>query len=283
MIRHRVCCVNFSNIARLSTICSTVLILDSGVGGLSVYNEVFKLLPNLHYLYVFDNIVFPYGEKSAEITTQRVMSIITAVTRLYVLALAVVACNSASIVSLPALRARFTFPIIGVVPAIKPAACITRNGVIGLLATRGTLQRSYTHDLIARFASACKTTLLGSKELVELAESKLRGGLVSLNTVRKILQPWLHMSPPPDTVILGCTHFPLIRDELQAVLPVGTQLIDSGAAIARRTAFVLGYPSTTNIAIAHNVALCMDLTQHAKELIPTLQYYGFQTLKKLTL
>ncbi|VFP83342.1 glutamate racemase [Candidatus Erwinia haradaeae] len=263
--------------------CSTVLVFDSGVGGLSVYNEICKLLPNLHYLYVFDNIVFPYGEKSAEITTQRVVSIISAVTRLHALALVVIACNSASIVSLPALRARFIFPVVGVVPAIKPATYLTRNGVIGLLATRGTLQRSYTHDLIARFAKPCKITLLGSKELVELAERKLRGHLVSIRIVRAILQPWLNMSQPPDTIILGCTHFPLIRDELTQVLPAGTQFIDSGAAIARRVVSVLGHPLHTEIPVAQNMALCMDLTQQAKELIPILKYYGFRRLEQLKL
>ncbi|VTR51513.1 Glutamate racemase [Serratia fonticola] len=127
----------------------------------------------------------------------------------------------------------------GVVPAIKPAAKLTANGIVGLLATRGTVQRTYTHELIERFATDCKIELLGSSELVELAEAKLHGEPVPLVTLKKILQPWLSMREPPDTVVLGCTHFPLLSEELMQVLPEGTRLVDSGAAIARRAAWLI--------------------------------------------
>ena len=110
----------------------------------------------------------------------------------------------------------------GVVPAIKPAARLTVNGIVGLLATRGTVQRSYTHELISRFATDCKIELLGSSELVELAEAKLHGEAVPLPVLKKILHPWLSMREPPDTVVLGCTHFPLLAEELMQVLPEGT-------------------------------------------------------------
>lgn len=206
----------------------TVLVFDSGVGGLSVYDEIRQLLPDLHYLYVFDNVAFPYGEKSEAFIVERVLDIVTAAASRYPLALVVIACNTASTVSLPALRERFTFPVVGVVPAIKPAARLTRNGVVGLLATRATVKRPYTHELVARFASECRIEMLGSAELVELAEEKLQGKDVSLDTVRHILQPWLKMNEPPDTIVLGCTHFPLLTDELQQVLPSGTRLVDSG-------------------------------------------------------
>ncbi|XIV49413.1 glutamate racemase [Escherichia coli] len=150
----------------------TVLVFDSGVGGLSVYDEIRHLLPDLHYIYAFDNVAFPYGEKSEEFIVERVVAIVTAVQERYPLALAVVACNTASTVSLPALREKFDFPVVGVVPAIKPAARLTANGIVGLLATRGTVKRSYTHELIARFANECQIEMLGSAEMVELAEAK---------------------------------------------------------------------------------------------------------------
>ncbi|VDZ54697.1 Glutamate racemase [Serratia odorifera] len=185
----------------------TVLVFDSGVGGLSVYQEVRQLLPDLHYIYAFDNVAFPYGEKSEQFIVERVLEIVGAVQQRYPLAIVIIACNTASTVSLPALRARFSFPVVGVVPAIKPAAKLTANGIVGLLATRGTVQRSYTHELIARFATDCKIELLGSSELVELAEAKLHGEEVPLAALKKILQPWLSMREPPDTVVLGCTHF----------------------------------------------------------------------------
>ncbi|MDW8847952.1 glutamate racemase [Erwinia sp. MMLR14_017] len=261
----------------------TVLVFDSGVGGLSVYDELRQLMPDLHYLYAFDNVAFPYGEKSEEFIVHRVVDIVEAVTQRYPLALAVIACNSASTVTLPALRARFGFPVVGVVPAIKPAARLTRNGIVGLLATRGTVKRPYTHELVARFAGECKTEMLGSAELVELAEAKLQGKPVPLEEVRRILQPWLRMKEPPDTVVLGCTHFPLLNEELQQVLPEGTRLVDSGAAIARRTAWLLENESPEAFSSDSNLAFCMDITEQAVQLMPVLQRYGFEKLERLPL
>lgn len=259
----------------------TVLVFDSGVGGLSVYDEVRQLLPDLHYIYAFDNVAFPYGEKSEEFIVERVVEIVTAVQERYPLALAIIACNTASTVSLPALREKFAFPVVGVVPAIKPAARLTTNGVVGLLATRGTVRRPYTHELVARFASECKIEMLGSAELVELAEAKLHGQPVDLEELRKILRPWLRMKEPPDTVVLGCTHFPLLEEELLEVLPEGTRLIDSGAAIARRTVWLLEHESPNAFSADENIAFCMGLTSEIAQLTPVLQRYGFQRLEKL--
>ena len=123
----------------------------------------------------------------------------------------------------------------GVVPAIKPAARLTANGIVGLLATRGTVKRPYTRELIDRFANECQIAMLGSAELVEMAEAKLHGETVSLEELRRILRPWLRMPEPPDTVVLGCTHFPLAGRAIRSASG-GTRLVDSGAAIARRTA-----------------------------------------------
>ncbi|WP_435946649.1 glutamate racemase [Dryocola sp. BD586] len=259
----------------------TVLVFDSGVGGLSVYNEVRQLLPDLHYIYAFDNVAFPYGEKSEEFIVERVVDIVTAVQERYPLALAIIACNTASTVSLPALREKFVFPVVGVVPAIKPAARMTANGIVGLLATRGTVRRPYTHELVARFATECKIEMLGSAELVELAEAKLHGEPVPLEELRKILRPWLRMKEPPDTVVLGCTHFPLLQEELLQVLPEGTRLIDSGAAIARRTAWLLEHEAPAAFSADENIAFCMAFTPETAQLMPVLQRYGFFKLEKL--
>lgn len=259
----------------------TVLVFDSGVGGLSVYDEIRQLLPDLHYLYAFDNAGFPYGEKGEEYIVERVVAVVQAITEHYPLALVVIACNTASTVSLPALRARFAFPVVGVVPAIKPAARLTRNGIVGLLATRATVRRSYTHELVAQFARECRIDMLGSAELVELAEKKLHGETVETSEVRRIVQPWLRMPEPPDTVVLGCTHFPLLREELQQVLPEGTRLIDSGAAIARRTVWLLEHESPDAKSADENVAFCTAMDSEAEQLLSVLQRYGFPTLKKI--
>lgn len=267
--------------ATASNLRPTVLVFDSGVGGLSVYDEVRQLLPDLHYLYAFDNAGFPYGEKTETFIIERVVAIVEAITQRYPLSLVIIACNTASTISLPALRQRFAFPVVGVVPAIKPAARLTRNGVVGLLATRATVRRPYTHELVQQFATTCKIEMLGSAELVELAEAKLHGDEVSLDEVRHIVQPWLRMSEPPDTVVLGCTHFPLLREELQQVLPEGTRLIDSGAAIARRTAWLLEYEAPVVRSSQENAAFCTQMDSEAVQLSPVLQRYGFPLLEKL--
>lgn len=266
----------------------TVLIFDSGVGGLSVYREVRQLLPDLHYIYAFDNVAFPYGEKSEQFIVERVIEIVSAVAKRHPLSAIIIACNTASTVSLPKLREKFSCPVVGVVPAIKPAAKLTRNGIVGLLATRATVQRPYTHDLVARFATDCKILMLGSAELVELAEAKLHGQAVSLLMLKKILQPWLRLPEPPDTVVLGCTHFPLLSDELSQVLPEGTRLIDSGSAIARRVHWLIetsysAIPVKQEGIEIESISYCMALDQQVETLLPILQSYGFKNIQKLSL
>ncbi|XBS69985.1 glutamate racemase [Acerihabitans sp. KWT182] len=259
----------------------TILIFDSGVGGLSIYDEVRELLPDPHYIYVFDNEEFPYGEKPEDFIVERVVNIVDAVQRLYALDMVIVACNTASTISLPALRERFPCPIVGVVPAIKPAAKLTRNGIVGLLATRATVHRTYTHELIAKFAADCHIITLGSAELVELAEAKLHGEAISLTVLQKILRPWLRLPEPPDTVVLGCTHFPLLTDELKAVLPDGTRLVDSGSAIAKRAAWLIAHEITGTGSASENKAYCLSMTPQSMELLPVLKRYGFFSLEKL--
>ncbi len=268
---------------KITTCPPTVLVFDSGVGGLSIYTEVQKLLPHLHYIYTFDNAAHPYGEKSEEFITDRVLKITSAIQRRHYMIMMIIACNTASTTSLSELRKHFHFPIIGVVPAIKLAAHITSNGVIGLLATNGTIQRSYTRTLIARFASSCKIEMLGSSALVELAEAKLHGESVSLVALKNILHPWLTMTKPPDTVVLGCTHFPLLEEELTIVLPIGTRLVDSSSAIARHAAWIMSMKESLPINQEENFAYCIRLHKKTDILLPVLQKYGFKKLKKLSL
>ncbi|CCW30750.1 glutamate racemase [Xenorhabdus nematophila] len=259
----------------------TILVFDSGVGGLSVYKEIRQLLPDLHYIYAFDNEAFPYGEKTADVIINRVVKVVDAIQKKHPLAVVVIACNTASTVSLPVLRERFSFPVVGVVPAIKPAAKLSCNRIVGLLATRATVNRGYTKELITRFATDCQVHSIGSAELVELAERKLHGKDVPLDELEKVLKPWLRMKEPPDTVILGCTHFPLIAEELSQVLPDGTRLIDSGAAIARRTAWLIKNRADLFLTTVDNLAYCTKLDADSEALSPVLYEYGFLTLEKL--
>ncbi|EJD6500892.1 glutamate racemase [Providencia rettgeri] len=261
----------------------TILVFDSGVGGLSVYREVKKMIPHAHYIYAFDNEAFPYGEKSEEFIIDRVYQIVNSIAAKHPLTIAIIACNTASTVSLPNLRAHFSFPVVGVVPAIKPATKLTRNGVVGLLATKGTVNREYTKELIDRFATDCKVISLGSAELVQLAERKLHGETLPLDEVAQTVRPWLRMPEPPDTVILGCTHFPLLIEELEKVLPDGTRFIDSGSAIARRTAWLINNQAETMNSDEDDFAYCLLMDANVKDFQPILELEGFKTLQKLAI
>lgn len=260
----------------------TILMFDSGVGGLSVYEEVRQLLPTAHYIYVFDNEGFPYGDKDESFIIERVVNITQQISQRYPIALAIVACNTASTISLPHLRDRFRFPVVGVVPAIKPAAQSTQNGVIGLLATKGTIARQYTQELITQFATKCQIEMIGAPTLVELAENKLYGQPVSLDEVAETVMPWLTMKNGPDTIILGCTHFPLLKDELRQVFPSSTNFVDSGAAIARRASWLLGQSAIYSSSSEKNIAFCTQVESKTALLLPVLQRYGFETLQKLS-
>ncbi|MGD8173920.1 glutamate racemase [Vibrio sp. TRT 21S02] len=207
-----------------------VLIFDSGVGGISVYQEIQKLLPQLDYLYIFDNEAYPYGELEHETLIKRVRCLVTKLVAEYQIDLVVIACNTASTIVLPTLRQSLSIPVVGVVPAIKPASNLASKAV-GLIATPATVTRQYTKELIRDFAQSKTVEMLGSTRLVDIAEEKLRGMPVSLSELQKILSP---LADNIDVAVLGCTHFPLIRDEIQAALGEHVILIDSGEAIARR-------------------------------------------------
>lgn len=258
----------------------TVLLFDSGVGGLSVYQEIEQILPALNYIYSFDNQGFPYGEKTEQYIIERAVKIIETISQHHPLDLIVIACNTASTIVLPALREKFTCPIVGVVPAIKPAVKLTENGVIGLLATKATVSRQYTQDLINQFAKECMVELLGVSRLVEIAEDKLHGVAVHNEEIREILQPWFNLKKVPDTIVLGCTHFPLIRDEIKAVLPKNVHVIDSGAAIARRVATLLPEVDKASHAHGSKIAICTELTEKVQRLKPVLAEYGLTELRE---
>lgn len=213
-----------------------LLIFDSGVGGLSIFNAVRARLPALAIDYVSDNAAFPYGTKPEAELVQRVSLVLHALEKKLAPDLMVVACNTASTVALPKIRDSLDTGVVGVVPAIKPAAERSRSKVIGLLATPGTVARDYTRQLIEEFAVHCEVISVGSSELVELAEAKLYGDKVPTGQIASILAPFAEhpLAAKLDITILGCTHFPLLLEELKAAFFKPVEWIDSGAAIAAR-------------------------------------------------
>lgn len=244
-----------------------VLVFDSGVGGLSVLQEIQQQYPSCEFFYGADNAAFPYGTKSEAELIERVDLVLHRLQETTHADIIVVACNTASTIALPRIRERFSQPVVGVVPAIKPAAKLTQTKVIGLLATPGTVNREYTDGLIEQFASHCTIVRVGSNELVHLAEQKLRGETVSPQQLDTIVSDFKQY-PELDTVVLACTHFPLMKEELQQALPHITHWVDSGKAIARRTGFWL-----QELGLSHSKTTTAQplvttyLTQIAAELV----------------
>jgi len=263
-----------------------VLIFDSGVGGLSVLNAIAGALPGLPLVFACDNGFFPYGTKTETELVERVDAVLHRLIAVIRPQLLVIACNTASTVALPRLRSRFALPIVGVVPAIKPAAQLSRNKILGLLATPATVQRPYTDRLIQEFAADCTVIKVGSRELVQLAEDKLRGKAIDAEQLAPILAPFFaDPAQNPDTIVLGCTHFPLLRDELAAASPATVQWVDSGSAIARRVAELLGDTARTLIdtrAPRGPVYMTAD-TADAHALWPALAAQGFAALRFITI
>ncbi|MCW5698004.1 MAG: glutamate racemase [Bauldia sp.] len=218
-----------------------ILVFDSGVGGLSVAREIRALLPAAEMIYVADDAAFPYGNWEDAALADHVVALIGALTGREKPDAVVVACNTASTLVLPPLRARHTLPFVGTVPAIKPAAERTRSKLISVLATPGTVRRDYTRALIAEFASDCHVEVVGSAALAPLAEAHMRGESVSDAAVFQEIAPAFveQDGRRTDMVVLGCTHFPFLRPQFERVAPWPVEWIDPAPAIARRLVTVM--------------------------------------------
>ena len=212
-----------------------LLFFDSGVGGLSVLAPSRALLPRAPIVYAADSAGFPYGTKSEAELAERVPDLLKKLVEKVRPRLAVIACNTASTIALDHARAALDLPVVGTVPAIKPAAEMSKSRVIGVLGTDATVRQPYVDDLAERFASDCTVIRHGSARLVELAEAKLGGVRVTSADVSAALQPLLDAAPGMDVIVLACTHFPLLADEIAAAAP-GIGLVDGGPGIARRIA-----------------------------------------------
>ncbi|MGP1931954.1 MAG: aspartate/glutamate racemase family protein, partial [Arsenophonus sp. ET-DL12-MAG3] len=158
---------------------------------------------------------------------------------------------------------------------------LTRNGIIGLLATKVTINGNYIRKLINRFAINCRVKMIASSELVVLAEKKIYGQVISKEVLARIIEQWLKMKEPPDTIVLGCTHFSLLSVELKEILFAGTRLIDSGAAVARRAVYLINNNKNMILTKNHNVAYCTKIDTETKKLIPVLMKEGFNQLEKI--
>lgn len=215
-----------------------LLFFDSGVGGLSVVAPTLALLPHAPIVYAADSAGFPYGTRSEAEIAARVPALLGRLVERYRPRLVVIACNTASTIALPAVRAALDLPVVGTVPAIKPAAEMSQTRVIGVLGTEATVRQPYVDDLAARFAADCTVLRHGSAVLVEIAEEALAGHAPDLARVRAELFSLIDQPGGEriDVVVNACTHFPLVEGDLAAVAPAGLRFVDGGPGIARRVA-----------------------------------------------
>lgn len=212
-------------------------VFDSGVGGLSVLAEIRALMPREALVYFADNAHVPYGEKSADAIRSRCRAIAAFLLGQNVKAL-VLACNTATAAGVAELRALYPeLPIVGMEPAVKPAAKATRSGVVGVLATTGTLKSARFAALLDRFAGDVRVITQPCPGLVEQVEAGDLDGPQTRALLTGFIEPLL--AEGCDTLILGCTHYPFLKPLLRTLVPPQVSLIDTGAAVARRLQDVL--------------------------------------------
>ena len=257
---------------------SPILFFDSGVGGLSVLQPTRAILPSAPIVYAADNAGYPYGTKSEAELAARVPALLGRLVERFHPRLAVIACNTASTIALEHVRAALDIPVVGTVPAIKPAAELSKSRVIGVLGTNATVRQPYVDDLAARFAADCTVIRHGSAKLVDLAEAKLAGEIVPIEAIHQAIAPmFLHPDAEKmDVMVLACTHFPLLSEEISTAFPTIVQ-VDGGPGIARRIAYLTegqAWPAgPSGIAV---------FTGHPPEaLAPALASFGLTDVQQL--
>ena len=223
----------------------TILVFDSGLGGLTVLREIVGARPDAHYVYVADDAFFPYGHHSEEQIIARVVPLVGELIARHAPDLVVIACNTASTLVMSHLRSAYSVPFVGTVPAIKPACASSKTKRVSVLGTKGTVKREYTRRLIDDFAQGCEVTLVGSAELASLAEVRAQRQRRERRGYRRRTRPLLCRTTArirTDTVVLACTHYPLLLDRLTRLAPWPVDWIDPAPAIARRVSDLLGSP-----------------------------------------
>ncbi|MEO0498656.1 MAG: glutamate racemase [Pseudomonadota bacterium] len=215
----------------------SILVFDSGVGGLSILRELRLSLPGAALIYVADDAGFPYGDWEEAKLVDRIERLFAQLIAEHRPQLCIIACNTASTIAIEPLRQRFgSTPFVGTVPAIKPAAERTSSGLISVLATPGTVNRAYTRDLVSRFASHRHVTMVGAPDLALMAEAYMTGGTVDLNALRTQIAPCFVKkgTDRTDIIVLGCTHYPFLANQMRKIAPWPVDWLNPAEAIAHR-------------------------------------------------
>ena len=259
-----------------------ILLFDSGVGGLSVLGPVRAALPAAPIVYAADDAGFPYGTRTEAEIAARVPALLGRLVERYRPCLAVIACNTASTIALAAVRAALDLPVVGTVPAIKPAALASRTRVIGVLGTDATVRQAYVDRLAAEFAADCLVLRQGSARLVALAEAKLRGERTDPADYAAELHRLLDQpgGDRVDQVVLACTHFPLVADELAAAAPRPLGFVHGGDGIARRVVHLTAGQSWPGAPVP-GTAVFTGGGVAAEPLRPALARFGLERIERL--
>ncbi|TMI98743.1 MAG: glutamate racemase [Alphaproteobacteria bacterium] len=255
-----------------------ILVFDSGVGGLTVFREIARARPDARLTYVADDALFPYGQVLEDALIARVVALIGALIAAHAPDLVVIACNTASVQVLPALRERYALPFVGTVPAIKPACAASQSKRVSVLGTEATVAREYTHALIRNFGQGCDLTLVGSARLAALAEAALAGDAVDDEELAREIAPCFveDGSERTDTVVLACTHYPLLLDRFERLAPWPVRWIDPAPAIARRVVELAG-PATGAPAPAKARAIFTSGRKPSADLTAALANFGLDS------
>jgi glutamate racemase len=223
----------------------TILVFDSGLGGLTVLREIVKVRPDAHYVYVADDEFFPYGRHGEDEIIARVVPLVGELIGKHRPDLVVIACNTMSVSVMAHLRAAYGVPFVGTVPAIKPACAASKTRRVSVLGTKATVKREYTQALIRDHGQGCEVTLVGSADLASLAEAALSGVEVGDKEIFAELAPCFvgdGDKARTDTIVLACTHYPLLMERLVRLAPWPVDWIDPAPAIARRVSDLLRPP-----------------------------------------
>jgi glutamate racemase len=263
----------------LSMSAHAILVFDSGLGGLTVFREIARARPDARLVYAADDAFFPYGDHAEAALVARVVPLIGDLIARHRPDLAVIACNTASTLVLPHLRARYAIPFVGTVPAIKPACAASRSRLVSVLGTEATVAREYTRTLIRDFGQGCEVTLVGAGRLASLAESALREEPVADDEIAAEMAPcFVEMNTRrTDTVVLACTHYPLLLDRLERLAPWPVDWVDPAPAIARRVVELLG-PAAAGAPAGGARAEFLSGRPHGEALEAALSRWGIRQI-----
>ncbi|WP_168895697.1 glutamate racemase [Enterobacteriaceae endosymbiont of Macroplea mutica] len=259
-----------------------IFIFDSGIGGLSIFNFIKNKFQNINFIYLLDNAYFPYGNKSKSFIQKRLLKILLTISYKYNITLAIIGCNTASVSSLPYIRRYFNFPIIGISPMFDKAIKTTKNNVIGIIATHTTINNIHIQKKI-HFINTNKQYLilsLASQRLVYFAEQKIAGKNNSIKILYDIFDKWYNLPVFPDSIILGCTHFLFIKNELKKVFPRHTIFIDSNHEVLAQLQKIIP-PTYQKYYLQKNIFLYTKKTLKIKYLKKYIYNIGFHFTKKI--